>query len=202
MDNTFNFWLGFLVISCLGTLAHFFYDWSNQNRVIGLFAAVNESTWEHIKITLTPTFLWSLYDGALYGQNPNYFLAKLMSLLVLVLVIPTLFYAYQKLTKKSIVFVNIAIFYIAIFLSQLTFYTILTLNPINHISQYFSCLGTFVLFGCYMTLTLAPLKSFLFKDPINGKYGFRAHINLFKKATQKSPSPSKESPAKTTKKDR
>ena len=74
-------WVSIIVISIVGTLAHFLYDLSNHNKIIGLFAAVNESTWEHIKIAITPTFLWGLYDGFIYGDDPNYFIAKLLSLL-------------------------------------------------------------------------------------------------------------------------
>ncbi|MBR3236361.1 hypothetical protein IKF92_01635 [Candidatus Saccharibacteria bacterium] len=192
MDNTYNLLLAIIVISALGTLAHFYYDWSGHNRIIGLFTAVNESTWEHIKIALTPTIIWSIYDGAIYGRNPNYFLAKILSLLVIVVFIPTIFYSYQKITKKSLLFINIIIFYLAIVLSQLTFYAILALSPVNFIFQYFACLSTFVFFGCYMTLTLEPLKIFLFKDPISGKYGFHANVHIFKKRKK-----SKKSVAKT-----
>ena len=187
MDTTFNLWLGFIVISTIGTLAHFFYDWTKHNKIIGLFAAVNESTWEHIKIALTPSFLWCLYDGFLYGYYPNYFCAKLFSLLVIVAVIPIVFYSYKKLTKKPVLFIDISTFYIAIFLSQLTFYTILNLAPMEYWGQFASCIGLFIFFGCYMTLTLAPLRNFLFKDPITGKYGFHAHVSLksLKKLTHK-----------------
>lgn len=185
MDNTFNLWLGFIVISVVGTLAHFVYEWSHHNKIIGLFTAVNESTWEHIKIALTPSLLWCLYDGFIYGLEPNYFLAKLASLLVIVLVIPLIFYSYKLLAKKPVLFIDIATFYIAIFLSQLTFYHILVIPEIPKFLQYLACLGLFVFFGAYMTLTLAPLKSSLFKDPINGKYGFRAHTHFFKKKNSK-----------------
>ena len=181
MDNTFNMWLGIVVISVVGTLAHFVYEWSHHNKIIGLFAAVNESTWEHIKIALTPSFLWCLFDGFVYGLEPNYFLAKLLSLLTITIVIPLLFYSYKIFTKKPILFVDIASFYIAIVLSQIVFYAVLAIPAIPHPLQYVSCLGLFVFFGCYMTLTLAPLRNFIFKDPINGKYGFRAHTHLFKK---------------------
>ncbi|MBQ3352810.1 hypothetical protein IJG89_00445 [Candidatus Saccharibacteria bacterium] len=181
MDTTFSLWLGFVVISLVGTLAHFLYDWTHHNKIIGLFTAVNESTWEHIKIALTPSLLWCLYDGFFYGLEPNYFLAKLMSLLVLVIFIPCVFYSYKKLVHHPILFVDISSFYIAIFLSQLTFYSILILNPISYIFQFISCFGLFVFFGCYMTLTLQPLKNFIFKDPITGKYGFRAHSHFIKK---------------------
>ena len=71
-----EFLISFLVISIVGTLLHFVYEWSNHNKIVSLFAAVNESTWEHIKIALTPMFLWGLYDGYVYGFSPNYFLAK------------------------------------------------------------------------------------------------------------------------------
>lgn len=181
MDTTFNFWLGFIIISLVGTLAHFLYDWTKHNKIIGLFAAVNESTWEHIKIAITPSLLWCLYDGLIYGLEPNYFCAKLMSLLVLVVVIPCIFYSYKKLTHHPVLFIDIATFYIAIFLSQLTFYAVLGLAPMTFIFQFLSCLGLFIFFGCYMTLTLSPLKNFLFKDPITGRYGFRAHASLIKK---------------------
>ena len=184
MDNTFNFWLGVILISAIGTIAHFLYDWSHHNRIIGLFAAVNESTWEHIKIALTPTFLWSLYDGALYGLNPNYFVAKLASLIVIALFIPLVFYSYQRITKKPVLVIDILTFYTAILLSQLVFYTIISFDPVWPILQYIATLGTFVFFGAYMTLTLEPLKNLIFKDPITGKYGFRAHSDIFKKNKQ------------------
>ena len=40
--------IGIIFISLIGTLLHFMYEWSGHNKVVSLFAAVNESTWEHI----------------------------------------------------------------------------------------------------------------------------------------------------------
>lgn len=67
MDQTLFMWISIIVISVLGTLAHFLYEISHHNKITGLFTAVNESAWEHIKIALTPTILWSLLDGAFFG---------------------------------------------------------------------------------------------------------------------------------------
>ena len=196
MDYTFNFWLGVIVISAIGTLAHFFYDWTGKNKIVGLFSAVNESTWEHVKIALTATFLWCLYDGFFYGAFPNYFLAKLASLLSLVILIPLIFYSYKAIAKKDILLIDIAEFYLSILLSQVVFYVLLTLPALPFFANFLSCIGLFIFFGCYMTLTLEPLKNFLFLDPITGKYGFYAHRNLkrkikhrrqAKKSRQKSP---------------
>ncbi|MBR0372649.1 hypothetical protein IJH72_01765 [Candidatus Saccharibacteria bacterium] len=180
MDNTLNLWLGIIIISIIGTFAHFLYDISKENRILGLFTAVNESTWEHIKIALTPSLLWCLYDGYFYGEDPNYFCAKLISLLILVFFIPIVFYSYKKLTHKPVLVMDILTFYVAIILSQFSFYGTLELNPMSHLGTYFSCLGLFIFFGAYMTLTLAPIKNTIFKDPITGKYGFSAHRNFFK----------------------
>ena len=167
-----------IIISVVGTISHFLYDIFNHNKIIGLFTAVNESTWEHIKIGLTPTILYSLYDGYLYGNNPNYFLAKLCSLLVIIIVIPLIFYGQKIVFKKDITIINILSFYISIILSQFTFYFILNQEPVDYIYRYISCVGLFIIFGSYLLLTLLPLESFLFKDPITNKYGYEGHRNM------------------------
>ena len=168
-------WLSIIVISFMGTLAHFLYDITNHNKIVGLFTAVNESTWEHIKIALTPTFLWCLYDGIIYVNNPNYFASKSISLLILILVIPLLFYSYKFVIKKNIVFIDISIFYISIILSQSLFYYVINLKPVDSFFTYISCVLMFIIFGLYMILTLLPFKTFLFKDPKSKKYGFKGH---------------------------
>ena len=90
-----------IVISIVGTLSHFTYELSNHNKIVGLFAAVNESVWEHIKIALTPTLLWSLVDAYMYGSDPNYFFAKFVSLFSIIILMPTLFYGYKYIFKKE-----------------------------------------------------------------------------------------------------
>lgn len=61
-DNTQQLWLhvgaGTLLVSLVGSLMHFIYKWSNCNPFVGVFCAVNESTWEHAKIMLVPLLLW------------------------------------------------------------------------------------------------------------------------------------------------
>ena len=185
MDNTLFLWLSVVIIFALGTLAHFLYDLSHENKILGLFTAVNESTWEHIKIAITPTLIWSLTDGYFYGGNPNYFTAKLTSLTILAFFIPFVFYSYTRISKKPLLPVDILTFLAAIVLAQLTFFAIINLPPFPFISSYLSAIGTFIFLGAYMTLTLMPLKEAIFKDPITGQYGFRAHRNFFKSLKKK-----------------
>ena len=186
MDQTLFLWISVIAIVLFGTLSHFLYDLSHENKILGLFTAVNESTWEHIKIAITPTLLWGLVDGYFYGENPNYFPAKLASLVTLTFFIPFVFYSYTRLSKKPLLPVDILTFVAAIILAQFTFFAIINLEPLSHLAVYLSSIGVFVFFGAYMTLTLMPLKETIFKDPITGKYGFPAHRNFFKSLKRKS----------------
>ena len=166
-----------IFVFILGTLLHFLYDWSGQNQIIGVFSAVNESIWEHVKIALTPTLLWGLLDGFIYGANPNYFLAKFVSLFIIIILMPLLYYGHKAIIKKEIFIFDIISFYIVIICSQLSFYYLLRINEIDFIFRYLSGIGLFLLFGGYMIHTLMPAKSFLFKDPISNKYGFKGHTD-------------------------
>lgn len=168
-------WTSIIIISLIGTISHFLYDITNHNKIVGLFVSVNESVWEHIKIALTPSILYSLYDGFIYGSNSNYFFAKLVSLLLIIIIIPLIFYTYRLFSKKTILLLDILLFYISIIISRFSFYYILNLSPSTFISQYISCVLLFILFGCYLLLTLLPLELELFKDPNNNKYGFKGH---------------------------
>lgn len=170
-------WTSIIIISIVGTISHFLYDISGHNKIIGLFTSVNESTWEHIKIGLTPTIIYSLYDGYIFGRNPNYFFAKLCSLLSITLVIPLIYYSYKSILKRDITIINISSFYVAIIVSQFTFYYIINSGPIEFIYQYLSCISLFIFFGAYLLLTLLPLELFIFKDPITKKYGFHGHAS-------------------------
>ena len=169
--------ISILIISIVGTLGHFLYDLTNHNKFIGIFAAVNESTWEHIKIALTPSLLWGIVDGFLYGTNPNYFFAKVLSLITIIILMPLLFYGHRLISKKDSLVFDIIIFYIVIICSQLVFNYIINMSSINFIIHYISCIVLFIIFGFYMIFTLFPLKNFIFKDPITNKYGYKAHSN-------------------------
>ena len=171
--------ISIIVISVIGTLSHFLYDMTKHNKIVGLFTAVNESTWEHIKIGITPTIVWGLVDGYIYGANPNYFLAKFVSLIVIIVLIPVLFYVYKWLFKKNNEVINVLIFYLVIVISQYLFNYLISVQPINYLGQYLSCIGICVILACDMIFTLVPGKNFIFKDPISNEYGYNGHTEIF-----------------------
>ena len=71
MGKRLNFWplAGFLTVSVLGTLAHFAYEWSGKQLLAGAFCAVNESTWEHMKLLFFPALLFTMIQIGILGRH-------------------------------------------------------------------------------------------------------------------------------------
>jgi hypothetical protein len=146
-----------------------------------LFFAVNESTWEHIKLVLGPTFLWIIIEIFFVGISNNFLFSKSISLLIMIIFIPVFYYSYRAIFKKSIFFLNILEFIIAIALGQYLSYIIYNSIEVSSIMYYISIIIISIIFIAYMIFTYYPPKNFLFEDPINKKYGINAHMDFNKK---------------------
>lgn len=86
---------GILFVSSAGCLMHFVYEWSGRNFVLGLFAPVSESTWEHMKLAYFPMLLFFLVEYIfLYKSYPRLLKADLAGILAGTLLIPVIFYTY------------------------------------------------------------------------------------------------------------
>ena len=171
-------YLGIIGIILTGTLLHFLYEFSHHNKFVALFAAVNESVWEHIKIAMTPTFIWAIILGFHYGWNAQLLVGLALCLSVIIVMIPALFYLYTAFTKKSILVVDIICFCITIFCSELVFF---------HFINYYYPLPSFCVIASifllvidimiYLSFTFFPPSVLFFKDPISKQYGLRGHTH-------------------------
>ena len=114
MDNGCWKWRvgGFLFTGAAGTLLHFAYGWSGENPVVGAFSAVNESTWEHMKLLFVPLLLTAL-AAAFGGRCRGAWAVKLAGALAGLLLIPLLYYGYTGALGVHIAWVDIAIFFVA-----------------------------------------------------------------------------------------
>ena len=168
-------YVSMIFIAVIGTLLHFVYELSHHNKHVAIFAAVNESTWEHIKICMTPTIIWCFYDWYTYGWNSNYIIGEALCFLTMMLLIPILFYSYTAFTKKSILWVDVICFYITVICSRLVFNHIINLTVLPNIYTYLGIILLIIEIGTYAVFTFHPLKNFIFKDPITHKYGLDGH---------------------------
>lgn len=119
--------IGIVVVSVLGTIFHFVYDWSGQNAFVGLWVPVNESTWEHMKLVYFPMLIFILLDSKLTSkiqvprENLNMFTAILATFLV-----PILFYTYTGILGTHYSVLDIATFYISVTAAFVLRYRIMT----------------------------------------------------------------------------
>ena len=166
---------GFLFISIIGSILHFTYDLSNHNKYVSLFSAVNESVWEHMKLLVFPSLVWTLIEVPFISSNPNFLLAKCISLIVMVLLVPTLFYLIKYIFKKSYLIIDILIFYVAVGIGQYLANVILKLNPVPSVYNYFSLIIMILIYGYFLIATVLPGEGDIYIDPNTKKKGIKGH---------------------------
>ena len=156
---------GTIFVSIMGTLSHFIYEWTEQNRIIGLFTAVNESTWEHMKLLFFPmllyyTFIWLKLRKRVPSSLPAFLIATLIGTCL----IPVLFYTYTGILGFMITWANLAIYYVSVITAFITFYLMATrcrLEEVNIILYFIITLFTCMFF----LFTYDPPALGIFIDP-------------------------------------
>lgn len=109
--------LAFVIISLLGTLGHFVYEWSGQNTVLGFIFPVNESVWEHLKLLFFPTVIYSVFEYCKVKESyDNYISAAVLSIFYGMLMIVVIYYVSKGLFGRDISFINISSYYVAVIL--------------------------------------------------------------------------------------
>lgn len=165
--------VGFFFTAALGALLHFTYEWSGESTIVAAFSAVNESTWEHMKLLFFPIFLFSVVQVCCQGRNyPNFLAARAVSTVVGLVLIPVLFYTYTGILGRHIAWVDIAIFFVA---AAVAFYLDFHLLRSERFSSgWQQVLGLVVLLGLaflFVYFTFRPPHIALWQDPITMQYG-------------------------------
>lgn len=121
----------FLFIGVFGASLHYVFELSDFWRPIGWLGAVNESTWEHLKLVFWPGLIFALVEYTYVRELvKNYILAKAVSLIIMMGIIIVTWYIYTPITG-NINWLNIAIFYVAVLVGQFVSYRLLTFGEIR-----------------------------------------------------------------------
>ena len=157
-------------VSVLGVILHFAFEWSNQNPLVGIFSAVNESTWEHLKLLFFPMLLTTIL-GYFYLRKsaPGFLCARILGIIISMLFTIILFYTYSGILGTNISFINIGIFFLSVFVGEYISYRILISTSSCEVSKTLIAFG--LLLFCFILFTYFPPQIGLFKDPITGAYG-------------------------------
>ncbi len=148
----------------LGTLLHFTYDWSNQNSIVGIFSAINESTWEHLKLLFFPMLLTTIIGYFYFGKKvPNFVCSKTIGILTSIIFTIVFFYTYTGILGKNIAFIDISSFFIATILGEILSYLLIINN--FKCNNKIAIIVLIIFIGLFAWFTFSPPNIGLFKDP-------------------------------------
>ena len=150
-----------------GTLLHFTYEWSGENRIVGLFSATNESVWEHLKLVFYPMLILAIVEYFVVKKEANnYIEAKSLGIFLAIAFSIVFYYTYTGIIGKNFFIIDILTFIISIILGEWVSYKLMirksestTLSKTLSLAIIFYFLISFILF------TYNPPNINLFKDP-------------------------------------
>jgi hypothetical protein len=170
--------LGILFIILLGGMLHFTFELSGYNLIVGVFSAVNESVWEHLKLGFWPAILFMLIEYRVIKKEANnFFLAKILVPYAITAIIPAIFYSYTSITGESIFMIDILSFIGAVVIGQYLSYRVLIYKQLSAKLEFFALAAMLLLIILFILFTFAPPNLPPFQDPISGDYGIIEHVH-------------------------
>jgi len=172
MNNQIKKWeiWGAILTILVGSLLHFTFEWSGGSKIVALFSAVNESTWEHLKLAFWPIFIITVIEYFTFGkQIKNFCLAVMVKIYLSLIIIIALFYGWTAILPDSLIW-DIFTFILAVIISYFAGYKIMKINKDlgwNKISIVLIIISII----CFSLFTYFPPENFLFENPISGGYG-------------------------------
>ena len=174
MKSTVSIWqfVGFGVSTFLGTLLHFAYNFFGKSKWIAPFAAVNESTWEHMKLLFFPMLLFAIIEYFFIGKDFfTFWCVKAWGMLLGIWLIPLLFYTLGGIFGTLPALVNIGIFFVSAGIAYLYETKALQQSTSCMLSEPQALLLLGVVAMAFVLFTFFAPHIPLFRDPLTHTYG-------------------------------
>lgn len=155
----------------LGTLLHFVFQWSGNNPIVGIIGAVNESTWEHLKLLFFPMLFYTIFEYFAYGKNTaNFIPARAVSMLSGMFIIVASFYTYTGILGENFLPLDIGTFILGTVGAYFIGYKIMQSNKLSSKKMYTAGIIILILlFLAFAVFTFSPPEIGLFSDPLAKK---------------------------------
>ena len=151
----------------LGTLLHFTYEWSNENIIVAAFSAVNESTWEHLKLLFFPMLITTVI-GYFYlrpkDEYKNFLCAKTIGILAALSFVVVFFYTYTGIIGTNFAVLDIGSFFVGVFLGEFVAYK-MTLS-MKCCNKWSAVIVLIILLICFIVFTFYAPNIGLFRNPV------------------------------------
>ena len=161
---------GLTFATALGTILHFLFDWTGAYTLAPI-SAVNESTFEHMKILFFPMLIFACIQSVYFKREySGFWWIKLIGVVVAVGSIPVFFYTFNGAFGKTPDWLNITFFFLSAGLGYLVEWVLFK----RDFALGYSFVAVGILIGLallFVVCTFVPPKLPLFQDPVTQKYG-------------------------------
>lgn len=172
---------GIPILIAIGSLMHFVYDWTGNSVFVSIFVPINESVWEHLKMSFWPmVFFWTgcyLFNLKRKAVSPSsWFFSAMVSIYSSVLFIIAYHYTYRGALGIHSLFMDILSFILGVAFGQLVALHIYRYSKIQGFGFLFAVLSILALMAAFIVFTFIPPHIPLFLDTMTGTYGLRGFL--------------------------
>ncbi|WP_320163255.1 DUF6512 family protein [uncultured Trichococcus sp.] len=172
-----SFIAGIPFILMFGGLSHFAFAWLGKASWAAPFVPVNESVWEHLKMSYWSTFLWFFFIFLFFGKKhclspSRWLLAGVVSMLFCPLLIVTGFYTLKGAFGIESLFTDGMLFFIGIISGQLLASRAYRYVEPSRIRIRMAAVLWLLLALAFVLYSFQPPALPLFLDTPTGGYGF------------------------------
>ncbi len=164
MEYNSRFRMGFIIkqtilLFIVASLAHFLYDITDHNFLIGLFSPINESIWEHLKLMFFPNLIWWLIiyvwkkePWHLNGQA--WLIASALCMMIAPLSVFLLYYGYTGAFGVHIVWLDISLVAVGYLLAfMVAFHCYPSIKP-TWLKRFLAAAGIGLLLAAFVSFTM------------------------------------------------
>lgn len=164
-----SFYFGILFIGLLGVPMHFLYSLSGNSPFVALIAPVNESVWEHLKLSLLPAIIWWSLSYIILNKKvcinfSRWFFAFTTAFIVCSLIIVSFYYTYTGAFGIHSLVLDVFSYFLGVTLGQLAAMHIYEYAKINSFLFYISALIFAILMIAFIIFTFNPPLLPLFEE--------------------------------------
>lgn len=169
------FLLSIPFIVLLATLFHYIYELSNNSLLVGIFSPVNESIWEHLKLSVYPTIIWYILSYCIFNKiildNKKWFCACTISIVLSSFIVIIFYYTYTGALGIHSLVLDIFSLILGVTIGQYIAFKSYGNYDLSNFNIFFVVfLLTIFLFTLF---TFSPPKLPLFIDSTTNKYGIK-----------------------------
>ncbi|TCT14380.1 hypothetical protein EDC18_106184 [Natranaerovirga pectinivora] len=163
--------LMFFIANVLMFLLHDAYSETGLH-FLSYISAVNESIYEHMKMTFFSLLIVYVILFFIVGKRyNNYWFGKFCALIIAPFLVMVLYYTYSGVLGYNILWIDILIGVLAILTGQIISYYIISKTRIMLFNNFIWFLLVVLLAVIFSTLTYNPIHIDLFKDNRSGRFG-------------------------------